>query len=141
MLESLEKMLKNISKHPKFKKIVTSVMCKRYCPMWFDEKNLTKKIASRTLQVIPYFSRQISAGLETDVVKLQSCLNLEKIINWRPFIAFEGYGWFFQNLGKEAVRTFMHTTVLHAIYQRINMNQKYKKYKVVPPSLPYQINI
>jgi hypothetical protein len=25
---------------------------------------------------------------------------------------FLHYGWFFQNLGKEAVRTFMHTTVL-----------------------------
>ena len=24
---------------------------------------------------------------------------------------FLHYGWFFQNLGKEAVRTFMHTTV------------------------------
>ena len=24
---------------------------------------------------------------------------------------FLQYGWFFQNLGKEAVRTFMHTTV------------------------------
>ena len=26
---------------------------------------------------------------------------------------FLHYGWFFQNLGKEAVRTFMHTTVNH----------------------------
>ena len=26
---------------------------------------------------------------------------------------FLHYGWFFQNLGQEAVRTFMHTTVLH----------------------------
>ena len=25
---------------------------------------------------------------------------------------FLHYGWFFQNLGKEAVRTFMHTTVI-----------------------------
>jgi hypothetical protein len=25
---------------------------------------------------------------------------------------FLHYGWFFQNLGKEAVRTFMHTTVV-----------------------------
>ena len=26
---------------------------------------------------------------------------------------FLHYGWFFKNLGKEAVRTFMHTTVLN----------------------------
>ena len=29
---------------------------------------------------------------------------------------FLHYGWFFQNLGKEAVRTFMHTTVLHIYF-------------------------
>ena len=30
---------------------------------------------------------------------------------------FLHYGWFFQNLGKEAVRTFMHTTVSGLNYQ------------------------
>ena len=29
---------------------------------------------------------------------------------------FLHYGWFFQNLGKEAVRTFMHTTVSRGLY-------------------------
>ena len=29
---------------------------------------------------------------------------------------FLHYGWFFQNLGKEAVRTFMHTTVLNIYF-------------------------
>jgi hypothetical protein len=32
---------------------------------------------------------------------------------------FLHYGWFFQNLGKEAVRTFMHTTVSSKIFRNI----------------------
>ena len=35
--------------------------------------------------------------------------------NQQPTTFFLHYGWFFQNLGKEAVRTFMHTTVCTAI--------------------------
>ena len=39
---------------------------------------------------------------------------------------FLHYGWFFQNLGKEAVRTFRHTTVVLGIYNFVvgyQMNQ------------------
>ena len=31
---------------------------------------------------------------------------------------FLHYGWFFQNLGKEAVRTFMHTTVMSVMFKK-----------------------
>ena len=36
---------------------------------------------------------------------------------------FLQYGWFFQNLGKEAVRTFMHTTVFY----EFSLTYLYKK--------------
>ena len=40
---------------------------------------------------------------------------------------FLHYGWFFQNLGKEAVRTFMHTTVF------LGLDTSKSKKKVVVP--------
>ena len=38
---------------------------------------------------------------------------------------FLHYGWFFQNLGKEAVRTFMHTTVNLVLYGLCNGEQQF----------------
>ena len=35
---------------------------------------------------------------------------------------FLHYGWFFQNLGKEAVRTFMHTTVAILIHNTVQLS-------------------
>ena len=53
---------------------------------------------------------------------------------------FLHYGWFFQNLGKEAVRTFMHTTVAHThayatwfqMYVWYTYMIRYKKYTFNP---------
>ena len=44
---------------------------------------------------------------------------------------FMHYGWFFQNLGKEAVRTFMHTTVYQNLQELLLLAAKKEDYSEV----------
>ena len=71
---------------------------------------LKNGLKTQNMHFLPVFELTL-ASLTAIWVEQNQCPLHQSILLTMRYHFFLHYGWFFQNLGKKAVRTFMHTTV------------------------------